>query len=38
MKKYYKPKLKNVAKLKTYLDKKTKQNDGSKRHSTSRVS
>jgi len=38
MKKYYKPKLKNVTKLKTYLDKKTKQNDRSKRHSTSRVS
>ena len=38
MKKYYKPKLKNVTKLKTYLDKKTKQNDRSKRHSTSRIS
>jgi len=38
MKKYYKPKLKNVTKLKTYLDKKTKQNDRSKRHATSRVS
>ena len=38
MKKYYKPNLKNVTKLKTYLDKKTKQNDRSKRYSTSRVS
>ena len=38
MKKYYKPKLKNVTKLKTYLDKKTNKNDGSKRHATSRVS
>ncbi len=38
MKKYYKPKLKNVTKLKSYLDKKTKQNDRSKRHATSRVS
>ena len=38
MKKYYKPKLKNVTKLKTYLDKKTNKNDRSKRYSTSRVS
>ena len=38
MKKHYKPKTVNVTKLKTYLDKKTKQNDRSKRHSTSRVS
>jgi hypothetical protein len=29
---------KNVTKLKSYLDKKTKQNDRSKRYSTSRVS
>ena len=38
MKKHYKPKTKNVTKLKTYLDKKTKNNDRSKRHSTSRNS
>jgi len=38
MKRHYKPKTKNVTKLKTYLDKKTKNNDRSKRHSTSRVS
>jgi hypothetical protein len=38
MKKHYKPKTKNVTKLKTYLDKKTNKNDRSKRHSTSRVS
>lgn len=38
MKKHYKPKTKNVTKLKTYLDKKTKNNDRSKRYSTSRVS
>ena len=38
MKKYYKPKLINVTKLKTYLDKKSNKNDRSKRHSTSRVS
>lgn len=38
MKRHYKPKTKNVTKLKTYLDKKTKNNDRSKRHYTSRVS
>ncbi len=38
MKKYYKPKLKNITKLKTYLDKKSNQNDRSKRHATSRAS
>ena len=38
MKKYYKPKLKNVTKLKTYLDKKINKNDRSKRHAASRVS
>ena len=38
MKKYYKPKTKNVTKLKTYLDKKTNKNDRSKRHATSRNS
>ena len=38
MKKHYKPKPKNVTKLKTYLDKKTQNNDRSKRYSTSRVS
>ncbi len=38
MKRHYKPKTKNVTKLKTYLDKKTKNNDRSKRHSTSRIS
>ena len=38
MKKHYKPKTKNVTKLKTYLDKKTQNNDRSKRHSTGRVS
>lgn len=38
MKKHYKPKTKNVTKLKTYLDKKTNKNDRSKRHPTSRVS
>ena len=38
MKRHYKPKTKNVTKLKTYLDKKTKNNDRSKRHSTGRVS
>ena len=38
MKKHYKPKPKNITKLKTYLDKKTQNNDRSKRHSTSRVS
>ena len=27
MKKHYKPKTKNVTKLKTYLDKKTKNNE-----------
>ena len=37
MKKHYKPKTKNVVKLKTYLDKKTKTNDRSKRHNTSRT-
>ncbi len=38
MKKYYKPKVKNVTKLKSYLDKKTKNNDRSKRHNSSRSS
>ena len=38
MKKHYKPKTKNVTKLKTYLDKKTQNNDRSKRLSTGRVS
>ena len=38
MKKYYKTKVKNVTKLKSYLDKKTKNNDRSKRHNTSRNS
>jgi len=38
MKRHYKPKTKNVTKLKSYLDKKTNKNDRSKRHSTSRVS
>jgi len=38
MKRHYKPKTKNVTKLKSYLDKKTKTNDRSKRHLTSRVS
>lgn len=38
MKRHYKPKTKNVTKLKTYLDKKIKNNDRSKRYSTSRVS
>ena len=38
MKKYYKPKVKNVTKLKSYLDKKTKNNDRSKRYNSSRSS
>jgi len=38
MKKHYKPKTKNVTKLKSYLDKKTKTNDRNKRHCTSRIS
>ena len=38
MKKHYKPKIKNVTKLKSYLDKKTKQNGRSKRHNTSSCS
>ncbi len=38
MKKYYKPKVKNVTKLKSYLDKKTKNNDRSKRHNSGRSS
>ena len=38
MKKYYKPKVKNVTKLKSYLDKKTKNNDRGKRHNSSRSS
>ena len=40
MKKHYKPKLKNITKLKSYLDKKPniKNNDRPKRHNTSRSS
>ena len=38
MKKHYKPKTKNVTKLKSYLDKKIKNNDRIKRHTTSRIS
>lgn len=40
MKKHYKPKIKNVTKLKSYLDKKTNmiKNDRHKRHNTSRNS
>ena len=38
MKKHYKPKQKNITKLKSYLDKKPKTNDRDKRHSTSRNS
>ena len=38
MKKYYKPKVKNVTKLKSYLDKKTKNNDRGKRYNSSRSS
>ena len=40
MKKYYKPKTKNITKLKSYLDKKPKTNkdDQPKRYNTSRSS
>jgi len=40
MKKHYKPKTKNITKLKSYLEKKpnTKNNDRPKRHNTSRNS
>ena len=40
MKKYYKPKTINITKLKSYLDKKPKNNnnDKPKRHNTSRSS
>ncbi len=39
MKKYYKPKIKNVTKLKSYLDKhKTNKDERSKRHTSSRNS
>lgn len=40
MNKLYKPKKKNITKLKSYLDKKPKsnKNDRFKRHNTSRVS
>ena len=40
MKKYYKPKTKNITKLRSYLDKKpkTKINDRLKGHNTSRTS
>jgi len=38
MRKHYKTKTINITKLKSYLDKKTKNNDRSKRHNTSRVS
>ena len=40
MKKYYKPKLINITKLKSYLEKKPKKNknDRSKGHNTSRTS
>ena len=40
MKKYYKPKTINITKLKSYLDKKPKnnKNDKPKRHNTSRSS
>lgn len=40
MNKLYKPKQKNITKLKSYLDRKpnTNKNDRSKRHNTSRVS
>lgn len=40
MNKIYKPKKKNITKLKSYLDKKqnNKNNDRSKRHNTSRTS
>ena len=40
MKKYYKPKTKNITKLKSYLDKKPKTNkdEQSKGHNTSRSS
>ena len=40
MKKHYKPKIKNVTKLKSYLDKKTNmiKNDRPKRYNTSRNS
>ena len=40
MKKHYKPKNKNITKLKSYLDKQPKidKNDEHKRHSSSRTS
>ena len=40
MKKYYKPKQKNITKLKSYLDKKpnNNKNERPKRHATSRDS
>jgi hypothetical protein len=38
MKKYYKPKTINITKLKSYLDNKTKTNERSTRHTTSRNS
>ena len=40
MKKHYKPKIKNITKLKSYLESKPKLNkdDRSKRHATSRAS
>jgi len=38
MKKHYKPKKKNIIKLKSYLDKKPKKNDRPERHNTSRNS
>jgi len=40
MKKHYKPKSKNITKLKSYLESKpkSKNNDRSKRHTTSRNS
>ncbi len=40
MKKHYKPKKKNITRLKSYLDKKPniKNNERAKRHATSRTS
>ena len=38
MKKHYKPKLINITKLKSYLDKKPKTNERSSRQSTGRTS
>ena len=38
MKKHYKPKLINITKLKSYLDKKPKKNESSSRQSSGRDS